>query len=522
MNVAQLLTRSARVFPRQAAVLRGEQVLHDYQELARRAGALRHALQSRLGLKPGDRVALLLRNCPQYLEILYGAWSAGLVVVPINCKLHAREVEYILADSGTRVIFTSAELGQGLNSGRQTLPDLAAILDVDSRDYAAMLTVEALLPVHRNPTDIAWLFYTSGTTGQPKGVMQTHRNLMSMALCYFSDVDAIQPSDASLYAAPMSHGAGLYNIPHVLAGARHVIPESAGFDPDEILSLAGKLRNVSMFAAPTMVKRLVEHAAASGQDGDGIKTIVYGGGPMYVADIQQAIKVMGLRFVQIYGQGECPMAITALSRTHLADLTHPRHAQRVASVGVAQSNVEVRIAHEDGKALPVGETGEILVRGDSVMPGYWCNPQASNHVLKDGWLYTGDIGELDLDGFLFLKDRSKDLIISGGSNIYPREVEEVLLQHPGVREVAVIGRPNVEWGEEVLAFVVPQPGVSLDTGELDGLCLQNMARFKRPRHYEQLTELPKNSYGKVLKTALRDRGRSLRSSAFIHNEKESP
>ncbi|WP_372656908.1 AMP-binding protein [Hydrogenophaga sp.] len=500
MNIAQLLVRSAQVFPDRDAVLLGERVLYDYSEFARRAGALGGALCG-MGLVPGDRVALLLHNCAQYLEILYGAWCAGLVVVPINHKLHPREVAYILADSGSRLLFSSSELGQDLPCDGA---DTVQLVDADSGAYAALLTGATVPPVPREPGDLAWLFYTSGTTGRPKGVMQTHRNLLTMALCYFADVDTVAPGDASLYAAPMSHGAGLYNIPHVLAGARHVIPVSGGFEPDEILALARGLRHVSMFAAPTMVKRLVEQATARGEDGDGIKTIVYGGGPMYTADIQQAVAVMGPRFVQIYGQGECPMAISALSRTHLTDQHHPRHVQRLSSVGVAQSGVEIRIADGDGVPLPNGESGEILVRGDAVMAGYWGRPEDTAQTLRGGWLHTGDIGALDGDGFLSLKDRSKDLIISGGSNIYPREVEEVLLQHPGVREVAVVGRPHSEWGEEVLAYVVPKPGHTLDPAELDALCLTHIARFKRPRQYLVLDELPKNHYGKVLKTALRD------------------
>jgi long-chain acyl-CoA synthetase len=503
MNIAQLLARSAQVFPQQPAVLLGEHVLCDYRGLAQRAAAIGQALRVRLNCQPGDRVALLLRNSPHYLEVMYGAWFAGLVVVPINYKLHAREVAYILADSGSSVLFADADLAQDLSLGAQPLPGLRAVIDVESRDYTDLLKAEALPPAPAAPTDTAWLFYTSGTTGRPKGVMLTHRNLMAMSLCYFADVDQIAPTDACLYAAPMSHGAGLYNLPHVLAGARHVIPESRGFDADEILALSKRLRQVSMFAAPTMVKRLVRQAEGHATPGDGIKTVVYGGGPMYVADIQQALRVMGPRFVQIYGQGECPMAITALSRAHLIDHAHPRHAERLASVGVAQSQVEIRIVDPQGRVMPAGEDGEIVVRGEPVMPGYWGNPQASAATLRDGWLYTGDVGQLDEDGFLSLKDRTKDMIISGGSNIYPREVEELLLLHPGVREVAVIGRSHAEWGEEVVAFVALESGCELDTHGLDALCLENIARFKRPRHYQVVDELPKNNYGKVLKTALR-------------------
>ena len=355
---------------------------------------------------------------------------------------------------------------------------------------------------HRAPEDLAWLFYTSGTTGNPKGVMETHRNLLGMTSCYFSDVDPVEPDDAIVYAAPMSHGAGLYNFAHVLKAARHVVPASGGFDPAELCELAEKVGRLSFFAAPTMVKRLVEHVVATGADPGGFKTIVYGGGPMYVEDIRKGLEVMGNQFVQIYGQGECPMTITALSRQQLGDREHPRWWLRLASVGIAQSLVEVRIAGEDGNTLPTGETGEILVRGDIVMAGYWRDPEATAKTLRDGWLWTGDIGSLDEEGFLTLKDRSKDVIISGGSNIYPREVEEVLLKHPAVREVSVVGRPDPEWGEVVVAFVVAER-VTRET--LDSLCLEHIARFKRPKEYCFVDSLPKNNYGKVLKTELRQR-----------------
>jgi long-chain acyl-CoA synthetase len=236
---------------------------------------------------------------------------------------------------------------------------------------------------------------------------------------------------------------------------------------------------------------------------DGLKTIVYGGGPMYLQDINRALEVLGPRFVQIYGQGESPMTITALSRFHILDSAHPRHDERLASVGVAQAAMEVRVADENDASLAAGEVGEVLVRGDAVMKGYWRNPEATAETLRNGWLHTGDVGSLDQDGFLTLRDRSKDLIISGGANIYPREVEEVLLRHPDVSEVSVVGRPHEEWGEEVVAFVVARNGAALNEEELDRLCLDHIARFKRPRAYRFVSELPKNNYGKILKTELR-------------------
>jgi long-chain acyl-CoA synthetase len=252
-----------------------------------------------------------------------------------------------------------------------------------------------------------------------------------------------------------------------------------------------------------MVHRLVEHVRATGADPSGFKTIVYGGGPMYVEDLRAALAAFGQRFVQIYGQGESPMTITALAREHLADTAHPLWAERIASVGVAHAAVEVRVVDAEGRSLPPGATGEVIVRGETVMPGYWNNPEATAKTLRDGWLYTGDVGQLDADGFLTLKDRSKDVIISGGSNIYPREVEEVLLLHPQVREVAVIGQRDADWGEVVVAFLVAGEGGPVEDAVLDALCLQHIARFKRPKAYRWVEGLPKNSYGKVLKTELR-------------------
>jgi long-chain acyl-CoA synthetase len=226
---------------------------------------------------------------------------------------------------------------------------------------------------------------------------------------------------------------------------------------------------------------------------------------MYVEDARRALGVLGPCLQQIYGQGEAPMTITGLSRAMHADTAHPRYLERLASTGIARTDVEVRVVDAEDRDLPVGEVGEVVVRGDVVMAGYWKNPEASAKTLAGGWLHTGDMGAFDEDGFLTLKDRSKDMIISGGSNIYPREIEEVLLRHPGVLECSVVGRPHADWGEEVVAFVVARAGAALDPAALDRLCLDNIARFKRPKDYRFVAELPKNNYGKVLKTELRER-----------------
>jgi long-chain acyl-CoA synthetase len=499
MNLAQLLVRAARVHPERPAVLRGERLLWRYRELAARVARLAGHLRA-LGLAPGDRVAILMRNDVAYLESLYAVWWAGLAAVPINAKLHADEVGFILDDAEASALIASEDLAEAV---APLAPSLRATLVPGSARDEAAVDAAPIDAAPCAPTDLAWLFYTSGTTGRPKGVMLSHRNLQAALACYFIDVDDVDPADATVYAAPISHGAGLYNLPFMARAARHVVPESGGFDPAELVALSRSVGRLCMFAAPTMVHRLVDHVAATGAPGDGFKTIVYGGGPMYVEDIRRALATMGPRFVQIYGQGESPMTITALSRAHLADERHPRWLERIASVGVAQTLVEVRVVDDDGSDVPAGETGEVVVRGDTVMAGYWRNPEATAQALRDGWLWTGDLGALDGDGFLTLKDRSKDLIISGGSNIYPREVEEVLLRHPRVREVSVVGRRDARWGETVVAFVACDGG-AVDTGELDALCLAHIARFKRPREYRFVDALPKNNYGKVLKTALRE------------------
>ncbi len=506
MNLAHLLQRKALEHPQRPAIFSGTQPVATHMQWAQRSARVGARLPA-AGLQPGERVLIFMRNHPRYLELLFGAWWAGLVVVPVNAKLHLKEVQWIAENSAARWAFVTSDIAPD----PAALTGLDGVMDADSAECDAWINEGEALPAieERGPTDTAWLFYTSGTTGRPKGVMITHRNLLTMGLTYFNDVDHVDPQDVIAYAAPMSHGAGLYAIPHLMAGARHVVPASGGFDAAELFALGRALGPLSLFAAPTIVKRIVDEAEAAsltpGQCGQSFKTIVYGGAPMYAADIQRALRTMGPRFVQIYGQGESPMVGTALSRAHLADTAHPRHAERLASVGVAQTPVCIRVAGPGGEPLPPGEVGEVLIQGDSVMAGYWRNPEATAAAIRSGWLWTGDMGALDADGFLTLKDRSKDLIISGGSNIYPREVEEVLLTAPGVAEVAVVGAPDPEWGEIVVAFVVPQPGAALSSKALGAFCLDHIARFKRPKRYEIVDALPKNNYGKVLKTVLRER-----------------
>ncbi|MBI2959996.1 MAG: AMP-binding protein [Betaproteobacteria bacterium] len=497
-NLASLLVRSAHAWPARPALARGERTLHSYAQLAARVSKLAAGLARRLA--PDDRVALVMKNCPQYVEALFACWHAGLCAVPVNAKLHTKELEYILAHSGARLAFATADLVDAIAPLQGPAARLTEVVDVESARYGELGAGAPMPMAARRADDPAWLFYTSGTTGRPKGVTLTHRNVMAATLAYFSDVDAIAPGDAIIHAAPMSHGSGFYILPHIAHAGLNVVPESGGFDAAEIYALLRAHRGVSMFAAPTMVKRLVDFPRDA--DSSNLKTIVYGGGPMYVADCKAAMARFGYKLAQIYGQGESPMTITAMSKAIHADIGNPRYEQRLASVGQGFTGVEVIVADSSDRPLPAGETGEILVRGDPVMRGYWENAEASAETLRGGWLHTGDVGCLDEDGFLSLKDRSKGVIISGGSNIYPREVEEVLLRHPRVSEVSVVGQSDPQWDEAVVAFIVAR-GEPPAAEELDALCLENIARFKRPKRYVPLDSLPKNSTGKVLKTELR-------------------
>ncbi len=503
MNVAAFLHRAARTWPEQPALALGVKTVATYREFARAAAALARRLRETLALAPGDRVALAMTNCPEYMIALHAIWHAGLVAVPANAKLHRKELQYIFENSGAGALFVNAGLRETLAGIEGEVPGLAHVVDIDGNAWPKLRDGEPMAMADVASDDPAWLFYTSGTTGRPKGATLSHRNLAAMTMNYFADVDAIEPDDCIIHAAPMSHGSGIYGLPHVARAACQVTPASSHFDPAELVELVNHYRGAALFFAPTMIVRLLHSPALARLDRDRLKTIIYGGGPMYVEDLLEGIAKLGQKFVQIYGQGEAPMTITALSRAMHADSAHPRYAERLGSAGIARTDVEVRIVDDNDRDVPAGAIGEIVCRGDVVMTGYWNNPEASAKALAGGWLHTGDLGSIDEDGFVTLKDRSKDLIISGGSNIYPREIEEVLLKHPAVLECSVVGRPHANWGEEVVAFVVTKTGAQLPAQALDALCLDNIARFKRPKHYRFVAALPKNNYGKVLKTELR-------------------
>jgi acyl-CoA synthetase (AMP-forming)/AMP-acid ligase II len=509
MNLAVWLERHARRMPDAPALADGERLHASWAEFAARAAGAAACLRDEFSLSPGDRVAILMRNRAEYLEALIAIWHAGLVAVPVNARLHRDEIAYILEHSSSAVVVTDADHAGDVESLVGTVASLGAVVVAPGERWDRLTASSPASLVSRQPEDPAWLFYTSGTTGRPKGATLTHRNLLMMSLSYFADIDPVMPRDSILHAAPLSHGSGLYGLPHLARGAVSVVPHSGGVDGDEIAALLRRWPGMSFFAAPTMVKRLAGDRAIAGANLSHLKTIIYGGAPMYLADLESALGTFGPRLAQIYGQGEAPMTITALSKADHADRHHPRWRDRLQSVGVPRTDVEVRVVDGGDRELPIGEVGEVVVRGDVVMAGYWNQPDATAETMRGGWLHTGDIGSFDAEGYVTLRDRSKDLIISGGMNIYPREVEEALLRHPGVRAAAVVGRPDREWGEAVVAFVVAAEGDAAPTADdLDRTCLKHIARFKRPKEYRFADALPTNNYGKVVKRELRDRLRN--------------
>jgi acyl-CoA synthetase (AMP-forming)/AMP-acid ligase II len=430
---------------------------------------------------------------------LFAIWHAGLVAVPLNAKLHPKEVAFILDDSEATLCFVTDDVAAGVAGIAGDVKRVKRIISVDTREYLE-LTADPIPQAVRSRDDLAWLFYTSGTTGRPKGAMLSHLNLALMSWSYLCDFDSITEGDSFLHLGPQSHAAGLLALPHVAKAAHHILPASGTFDPSEIAVVIDRTPSVSFFAAPTMVRRLVDHPAMAACHLDHLRTIVGGGAPFHAADVRRVLQTFGPRFSNGYGQGECPCTIAALPKRLY---TASRSDEYLTSVGFPRSGVEMELINTDGLPVGAGEAGEITVRSDIVMSGYWHDPEATAATLVDGWLRTGDVGVRDEHGLLWLKDRRKDLIISGGSNIYPREVEDTLRRSPGVLEVSVIGEPDAEWGERVVAFVVRRPGASVTESELDSFCLSHLARFKRPKRYVFVRELPRNSTGKVLKTELR-------------------
>jgi acyl-CoA synthetase (AMP-forming)/AMP-acid ligase II len=508
MNIGDLLTRSAHCYPDRLGIAYGARK-ETYAQFNARANRVANAL-SHLGLGLGDNVALLMNNCPEMLESMFACFKAGFGAVPINFRLHPSEYAYIIDHSHAKAVILTSEFNADVLNVRDRINQANHLITVSGAE-GELLDYEKLISQaseHRDdgetgPDDVAWLFYTSGTTGQPKGAMLTHRNLMVMTLAYYADYGSLGPEDAVLHAGPLSHGSGLYALPNVAQGAANVILEAKSFDPELVFRTVQEYQITNMFAAPTMVNLMVASPAMDDFDFSSMKSLIYGGGPMHVEHLREAMHRLGPCMTQLYGMGETPMTITYLPRRdHLLE-GNELQMGRLASAGFARTGVDVRVVDANEAQVVSGGIGEVVVRSDVVMRGYWQDPRATAGALRGGWLHSGDLGYMDEQGYLFLMDRSKDMIISGGENIYPREVEEAIIKHPAVREVAVIGVPDPKWGEAIKAVVVLTPGTRISDEELIAFCKDRIASYKKPRSVDFVDDLPKNNYGKVLKRDLK-------------------
>ncbi|MEE3373156.1 MAG: long-chain-fatty-acid--CoA ligase [Planctomycetota bacterium] len=507
MNIGRLLTTAAQTRPTQWATVRGSQKLN-YLQFNGRVNRLANGLAA-IGADPGTNISILMTNGPQMLEAMFAGFKAGCGVVPINFRLHPQEYAFIIAHSESRVVVTEEAFQDSLNQVDTLLDGVTHRIATGAAEQG-FLQYEAVLAeqsdryddVDVQPDDVAWLFYTSGTTGQPKGAMLTHRNLWGMTQRFHQDI-LTHPGDREvvLHAAPLSHGSGLYALPNMANAASHVFLETSSFAPDKVLQVLQDEAVTNFFAAPAMINRLLDCPQIEHTDTSALKALVYGGAPMMVEDLKRAIQKFP-NMVQIYGLGETPMTITYLSQ-EAHRLAGEPYLRRLASAGLPRTGVDVAVVDNTGQMLPAGDMGEVVTRSEVVTKGYWNDPDATASALKKGWLHTGDLGHFDDDGYLYLSDRSKDMIISGGENIYPREIEEVLTRHTAIREVAVIGVPDEKWGEAVKAVVVLQENHAVSERELIRFCQDHIASYKKPKTIEFVEELPKNNYGKILKRELR-------------------
>lgn len=509
MNVGSFMSRAARHYPGHTGVI-FEGTHLTWSQVNARTDSFAYAL-AQLGVTRGDRVGILMNNCHQYIEALFACFKLGAIAIPMNARLHPREVAFHLNDARAKVLVFSSGCGENVARIQSELDETLHFISVGAKtgnflDYETLIArypSPGDMSVEVDPDETAWLFYTSGTTGHPKGVMLTHRNLTAAAVGWAADLMPLSPEAVTLHCAPLSHGAGIHAIAAVAKAAGNVILPR--FDPEQFLRAVQVHRVTNSWMVPTQVKLLVNSPAVDRYEYSTLQHVVYGGAPMYLEDLKFAIRRMGSIWVQIFGQGESPMTGTYLRREeHVLDGT-PEQVRRMMSAGIARTGMEVKILDEDDREVPVGDSGEICLRGPTVMKGYWERPEDTAATLRNGWLHTGDIGYMDENGYVYVVDRSKDMIISGGMNIYPRELEEVLQTHPAVYECAVIGVPDEKWGEAVKAVVVLRDGATASEQELIDYCRHNLASFKKPQSVDFVPELPKSAYGKILKRELRDK-----------------
>lgn len=510
MNLGELLAQTARRFPHRAGLIHQDRVV-DWQTLNHRVDAAVHGLRG-LGLTKGDKLLVMSRNNQALFESAWVAFRMGLVWVPCNFRLTPPEVAYLAQSSHAKAVLIESVFAEQLKAMQASSPQLEHVINVEE-GWSSLIETgltnarQMTAPVQAETVaadDPLWFFYTSGTTGHPKAGMLTHGQMAFVVTNHLADLmPGTTEEDVSIAVAPLSHGAGIHMLLNVARGAATVLLPSEKLDPPTIWSLVEQHRVSNLFTVPTIVKRLVEDPSVDRFDHSSLRFVIYAGAPMYRADQRKALEKLGPVLVQYFGLGEVTGCITVLPpHMHSADDNDPN--ANIGSCGYPRTGMEVAILDEDCQALPPGEIGEICVRGPAVFAGYYNNPEATAKALRGGWFHTGDLGKLDDRGFLTITGRESDMYISGGSNVYPKEAEEVLLSHPQVSEIAIFGIEDPDWGETGVAVIVatdPQDPPSRQALEtfLEG----RLAKYRWPRHWFFWSEMPKSGYGKIVKKDLR-------------------
>jgi fatty-acyl-CoA synthase len=505
-TVGVLFERCARHYGPDTAVVHGDRRV-TYAEMLSQVRRTGRALLG-LGLKRGDRVAILMGDRPELLSVMYGAQWAGLAIVPLNAKLASADHAHILNDSGARVLCHDGAFAPRIDAMRDELGvehyvsvERDGVLDGGHafEDLVGAESDGAGMP-EVGPDDLVSIFYTGGTTGRPKGVAHSHRTLLSAFLSETLEM-GLGDRDVFGHVAPMTHAGGAFALPVWLRGGTNLI--LGGFDPDRFLDAIAREGVTSTLMVPTMIYVLLEHAAADRADTSALQTVIYGAAPMGRERLVEALERYGPIFTQLYGQTEAPNQVTVLRKRDHEEALASGNLDRLSSCGRPVLIADIRLAGDDLVEVPQGESGEIIVRGPHVMLGYWNREEETAETIRDGWLCTGDIAKMDERGYVYIVDRKKDMIISGGFNVYPKEVEQVLFEHPAVRDACVIGIPDDKWGESVKAVVVTDGSAEVAEAELIAFVKERKGSVMCPKTVDFVEEIPLTAVGKHDKPALR-------------------
>lgn len=506
MNIGYILERTAKNFPdREGLVVGGRRLT--FKELNERVNQLANALLAQ-GIKKGDRVGLLFYNSLAYFESYLALYKAGLIWVRLNYRLSISELKNMMEDSQASAIIHGPEFGQVAD---EICSSISAVKQRIHQGKGPGLEYEKFLSsgskeepaIEVDEKDLSDIWYTSGTTGEPKGIMITHRNILTCVQFLLSDVYWITEEDKLLTVGALSHAGSVRVLPFLSRGALNILHRS--FEPLEIFKTIEREKITDISTVPTMLLGLMDHPERRNYDLSSLKTITYAGAPTPVERIKEAVEIFGPILDQSFGQAESIITITHLPKHEHIVNNDPEREKRLASVGREYPGVQVKVVNEKGGECAPGEIGEVITRSDLVMKGYWNRPEQTAEALQNGWLYTGDLGYQDERGYLYLMDRKHGKIITGGLNVYPREVEEVLSQHKAIAEACVFGVPDPKWGEAVTAAVTLRSGTDTSERELIEFCKSKVAAYKSPKKVHILDSLPKNAYGKILQRELKKR-----------------